>query len=230
MNSDAASSFSSLMHLLGVGFCHPVPEFHARLEDGSYQAVLSRLFGAGLGIDASIADLGIGFAQLEADYIHWFDVGDQGRPLLSLHAADYDELLGGRPRPEFLLDYVTLYRHFGLRARDDGEDNELPDHLVCQLEFLAWLAHLEVRSSKPGFVSGYRHAQSDFLERRLLPFLQTLSAKLQDAARCSEAMRLYAILARTACDAGAGRLVELRTHGHNDTDSRPLHPAAGRLA
>jgi TorA maturation chaperone TorD len=50
---------------------------------------------------------------------------------------------------------------------------------VCQLEFLAWLAHLEAEAGEDGDARrGYQRAQRDFLQRHLKPFLALLVEKL----------------------------------------------------
>ncbi len=112
------------------------------------------------------------------------------RPIVSLNSADYDELLSGNDRPTFLLRYSQWYRHFGLRIAED--DNLLPDHLVCQLEFLAWLAQLEYRTEAgPELQRGYRKAQQDFIERELLPLLPLLQRALGHEAQASETANYF---------------------------------------
>ena len=90
------------------------------------------------------------------------------------------QLLDGRPRPEVLLEHTRFYRHFGLKVRGHGEDNELPDHLCCQLEAMAWLGELEARTrreAKP--TEGLERAQADFLDKLLIPFLDQFVPTLE---------------------------------------------------
>ncbi len=171
---------SRLFQLMALGFGHPLEEFHRVQVEGGYdRALLDAAAGAGVRWSAP-ADPSLNFADFEADYIRLFRVGRRGRPVVPLNAGDHDALSQDQGRPEFLLQYSDWYRHFGLKIDQDGEANELPDHLVCQLEFMAWLAHLEDGShEKPSLQAGYRRAQQDFLCRHLLPFLEVLVAALQ---------------------------------------------------
>ena len=85
-----------------------------------------------------------------------------------------------RPRPEVLLEHTRFYRHFGLKVRGHGEDNELPDHLCCQLEAMAWLGELEARTRREARpTEGFERAQADFLDKLLIPFLDQFVPTLE---------------------------------------------------
>ena len=129
---------------------------------------------------ASLVPAGITFSDFEADYITLFAVGDGGRPQAPLAAGDYPALLDGKTRPELLLDHVNWYKHFGLSPRDHAD--LLPDHVVCQLEFLSWLMHLEQTAADTTLGDGYRRAQADFSERHLRPLMQCVHQRLQPEA------------------------------------------------
>ena len=89
------------------------------------------------------------------------------------NAANYKELLGSGSHPEFLLEYNGWNSLFALKTNEDDHANELPDHIVCQFEFLAWLAHLEADcADRPELQQGYQAAQRDFCQRHLLPLLE----------------------------------------------------------
>ena len=109
------------------------------------------------------------------------------------------QLLDGRPRPEVLLDHVRFYRHFGLKVRGHGEDNELPDHLCCQLEAMAWLGELEARARRehgPG--GGIERAQADFLDKLLIPFLDRFVPTLELEISSRGGDPLFAVLGGAA--------------------------------
>lgn len=206
--SHTASHRSRLYQLLALGFAHPVEEFHGLLIDGSY--------GQALGATSTVAGSAVAprslvlrsFAEYEAGYITLFQMGTRGKPMVSLNAGDYPTLNGDASRPEFLLRYADWYRHFGLRA-DTGEDaNELPDHLVCQLEFLAWLSHLETQAAENDEAShGYRRAQHDFIERHLEPFLSLLAENLQRQQQGDPVAEFfYALVTDAALISAAARL------------------------
>ena len=177
---ETSNSRSRLFQLTALGFTHPVPAFHSVLTDGSYTGALA----------SAAASVNSGgrftyredrdFANFEADYIHLFQMGRGGKPIVPLTAGDHEEIAHGQGRPEFMLKYSAWYRHFGLKTNTDDNANELPDHLACQLEFMAWLAHLEESNlNEPQLRQGYQLAQRDFLVRHLQPFLELLTNELQ---------------------------------------------------
>ncbi|MFB3077126.1 MAG: molecular chaperone TorD family protein [Lysobacterales bacterium] len=183
---DNAAARSQLFQLLALGFVHPVAECHQLMVNGNYPLALARASQAAYGIDTEIGQPQNQFADFEAAYIDLFQVGKRGQPVVHLSAGDYKELLGSGSRPEFLLEYSGCYRHFGLKTNEDDQANELPDHIVCQLEFLAWLSHLEQSSAdKPDLQRGYQCAQRDFCERHLQQFLELLVTALQKENRKS---------------------------------------------
>lgn len=178
--SNTAQARAQLFQLLALGFVHPVKEFHRLLDNGSYTAALTRAVHAAAGVDAVIGYTQVTYEDFEADYINLFQVGKRGQPIIHLNAGDYPKLLGSGSRPEFLLEYSGWYRHFGLKTNEDEQANELPDNLVCQLEFLAWLAHLEQSAmDKPELQRGYQCGQRDFCQRHLYPMLELLVTALK---------------------------------------------------
>ncbi len=177
---DTASARSRLLQLLALAFCHPSEEFHRLLQDGSYAQALAGSVDDAQGNDLPLFAHPDRFEDFESGYIELFQMGRRGKPLVSLNAGDHDALNTETSRPEFLLRYSDWYRHFGLKTDEREDANQLPDHLVCQLEFLSWLAHLEdVASSDADLQVGYRRAQRDFIQRHLLPFLDILVKQLQ---------------------------------------------------
>ena len=212
MPSSSAQTRSQLMQLLGMGLAHPVPDFHRHLQEGSYQASLAELMEALFDASVSLSGQRVEFVDLEADYIRLFQVGNRGRPIVSRHAGDYDELLGDRSRPVFMLDYVSWYKHFGIKVRQDEQENELPDHLVCQFEFLAWLAHLEAGAvDRPELKIGYQRAQRDFLQRHLIPMVELMVPALQREAAINGTMAFFGELCSVALDASTQILHELES-------------------
>ncbi len=169
--SERAHARSRLFQLLAFGFGHPKAENAQILLGDEYPTLLYEITEVlyGEGITVNVAD--IQFDAFENQYVDLFQVGNAGRPVVCLHAGDYDTVLDGQPRPELLLEYSNWYKHFGLKVKQDDETNELPDHIVCQFEFLAWLAQLQAEAI-PGseLDSGYLMAQRDFIQRQINPF------------------------------------------------------------
>ncbi len=209
--ASTAADRSQMFQLLALGFVHPVVELHETLIDGSYQKRLSEIASDVFHFDAELDNVSIDFSDYEARYIRAFQVGKRGRPQINLNAGDYSTLLDGGSRPEFLLDHSAWYKHFGLKINEDELANELPDHLVCQLEFMAWLSHLEIADSEASdeliVKRGYQSAQRDFCERHLLPFLTLLVESSEQKKH--QLLPLFKQLATLALDVSQGITAEL---------------------
>jgi DMSO reductase family type II enzyme chaperone len=210
--SDTAKARSRLCQLLALGFTHPVEAFHRVLVDGSYsQALLAASAGARCSGQFAHQEMR-GFTDFEADYIYLFQLGRGGKPVVPLNAGDHDEIAQGQGRPGFLLEYSGWYRHFGLKINADDNANELPDHLACQLEFMAWLAHLEESAGgAPELQQGYRRAQRDFLQRHMQPFFEVLTSQLQHKSRQPRINPFYLALAAYALEVNDSVLAQLDT-------------------
>ena len=117
-----------------------------------------------------------------------------------------------------LLEHTRFYRHFGLKVRGHGEDNELPDHLCCQLEAMAWLGELEARARRENrLAAGLERAQADFLDRLLLPFLEQFVPTLELELSRKGGDPLFAAL--------AGATASLATwHAHEVGAALPAPP------
>ncbi len=182
VRKDRALRRCELLTLLSKGFSHPETDFFKYVAGGEYQESIESayegLFGQPRSLPKAISD----FPDYEACYIELFQTGKKGAPMVGLHAGDYNELLDGQPRPEFMLEYSQWYRHFGLRVRQDNPAHDLPDHVVCQLQFLAWLAQLEANAI-PGSEQqiGYQRAQRDFIDRHVRQFVGQIAYGLLSA-------------------------------------------------
>lgn len=109
-------------------------------------------------------------ATSNAAFLTAFDpaVSDQA---CSLYEGSY----GTRERTALFEELVRWYDLFGL-SREEQAD--LPDHISVQLEFMHFLTFLEGRHAKDQETRrSLRKAQSDFLERHLIPF----SARIHEA-------------------------------------------------
>ena len=232
--NETAKARSQLFQLLALGFAHPDKAFHRLLVDGSYtQALLQAAASAGYAGQFAHREAS-DFADFEADYIHLFQLGHRGKPFVALTAGDHKEIAQEQGRPEFLLQYTAWYRHFGVKINEDENANELPDHLTCQLEFMAWLAHLEDNTEHDApLVQGYQRAQVDFLQRHLLPFMETLVMELQQHTGNAPCTVFHLSLAGWALEATDTLLAQLEstlaTINPSDTDGEPDQIAAVNL-
>ena len=231
---ETSNSRSRLFQLTALGFTHPVPAFHSVLADGSYTAALgSAAAGAHSSARFTYREPRE-FSDFEADYIHLFQMGRGGKPIVPLTAGDHDEVAQGQGRPEFMLKYSAWYRHFGLKINTDDNANELPDHLACQLEFMAWLAHLEESNlDEPQLQLGYQRAQRDFLVQHLQPFLELLTSELQGRDGQSRINPFYLSLVAYTLEVNDSMLaqleVQLADSDRIDTSDNPEQIAAVNL-
>jgi DMSO reductase family type II enzyme chaperone len=152
---DAASLTNGYLALAQI-FSYPNP--------GAWQRLTER----GL-VDPSLAQ-----KDLETQYLAAFEVG-QGRAAVPLFEGMHRGDLG---REGILEDLLRFYEYFGVRLNESNL--EYPDHLVTELEFVAWLclqaqaAEREGRDAAP-----FRRAARDFLDRHLAAWLPTFRRKLE---------------------------------------------------
>ncbi len=163
--------------LFALGFSHPSKEMFNTLVSGEYEHSLVATSGRVVDSDLRVNSVALNtnYVSFESEYIRIFHTGHHGQPIVGLNASDHPGLLDGESRPDFLLHYSAWYRHFGLKTATDDYNNELPDHITCQLELLAWLAHLEHKAAgERAQRQAYILAQRDVLDKLLYPFLEAL--------------------------------------------------------
>ena len=92
---------------------------------------------------------------------------------VSLHASAHLE----RDQTDLYQELIRWYDHFGLKRRDGGE---LPDHLSVMLEFLQFTTAQEHANAKDAAaVTSLHNAQRDFIERHVMPLVDTVIGKLE---------------------------------------------------
>jgi DMSO reductase family type II enzyme chaperone len=103
--------------------------------------------------------------ELRSLYINLFEAGlPQPRcPLLE------SAWILNRPAGEVVLENKLYYQNFGLEI----DPRAAPDHLLTQLEFLAWLDHCEAAGNRD--VESIRRARREFLERRVAHWIGSLA-------------------------------------------------------
>ena len=204
-----------LFQLLAMAFSHPTSEFHGRILDGSFAEITGACYKNLFGQQTVTLNFDLPFVDFEAQYIELFATGQKGRPAVGLHAGDHGELLDGQSRPKFMLDYVSWYKHFGVKPRVEPGESELPDHLTCQLEFMALLAHLEfcAEPESPACL-GYQAAQRDFLERHLFPFCELITLMLTRETEVRETHQFFVHISKLTHDLCQSSLHEFRSCLH----------------
>jgi DMSO reductase family type II enzyme chaperone len=127
-----------------------------------------RLSGAGL-VDPSLTQ-----EDLEAEYLAAFEMGRDSPPVTlfeGMHRGD----LG---RDGILEDLLRFYEFFDVKLSES--DREFPDHLVTELEFLAWLSMQEEAAERAGRdAEPFRKAEKDFLARHLCAWLPVFRQRLE---------------------------------------------------
>lgn len=112
--------------------------------------------------------------ELESYYIATFDtrMGGTGCSL-------YEGMLRKEEgREGIMMELLRFYEHFDIKLND--KERDFPDHLVTELEFMAFLSQKENDALERGKdANPYRNAQRDFLERHLNKLVQPLNEKIR---------------------------------------------------
>lgn len=183
-----AATRSALYALFAFMFTYPDADWVAATRAGEVAQRMAALCAA-LAADpallpdgAALADAGNADDDLAVEYTRLFDTGP-----ISLHGGHHHGT-----RMQVMEEVLRFYEHFGLAP--DPRSNELPDHLVSELEFMHFLCHREAVAPASG-ASPYRRAQRDYLARQLGRWAPQLHARLVEQHALpyfSEAARLLA--------------------------------------
>ena len=111
--------------------------------------------------------------EREAEYLAAFELG---REVPSV--SPYEGFCRpGEGREGILEDILRFYEYFDVRLRKENRD--YPDHLVSELEFMAFLASREAGALAEGAdPESFRRAQRDFLERHLALWAPEFAGRL----------------------------------------------------
>ncbi|MBW2245567.1 MAG: molecular chaperone TorD family protein [Deltaproteobacteria bacterium] len=110
--------------------------------------------------------------DLAVEYTRLFDVGASGPP-----CPLYGGLYGGA-RMKNMEEAVRFYNHFGLKLSE--AEQELPDHLTTELEFMHFLAFEEASALTQGTdASAFQRAQRDFVSRHPGRWVPALRKRLE---------------------------------------------------
>ena len=137
--------------------------------------------------------------EIEVEFVRLFESGPGGPPCPLVEGAWRED------RKVVLKELILFYNHFGLSYAEGAQD-ERPDHICLEMEFLHYLTFKEVQAMQAGSdPSSYRRAQRDFLERHPLCWMQKASERLEkiygrlteDA--CGEVIVFYCELVKLTC-------------------------------
>ncbi|HEY8710415.1 MAG TPA: molecular chaperone TorD family protein [Burkholderiaceae bacterium] len=112
---------------------------------------------------------------LEAEYMAAFEVGGGSSPVPlfeGMHRGDMG-------RDGILEDLLRFYEFFDAKLSET--DREYPDHLVTELEFVAWLCLQEDAAESCGRdAEPFRRAARDFIQRHLGAWLPAFCRRLEE--------------------------------------------------
>jgi len=166
-------SRSRLYKLLALGFGFPGKELQA--AQAELREIAATLYPD---LDPGERDADLLAARIESLYINVIDGHDQKQA-----CRPYETAWRSGDRSMQQWEVQQFYTLFGLEP--DKAINELPDHIVNELEFMHFLSHQAVEASR-GLLGNsdskwwYVHAQKDFLERHLLQWIPKYCAALQE--------------------------------------------------
>lgn len=125
-------------------------------------------------VEHGLIDPALGQEVLAADYLATFELG-RGRSSVPLFEGMHR---GDAGREGILQDLLRFYEFFDVQLSET--DRDYPDHLVTELEFLAWLCQQE-RAAVQGErdAEPFRRAARDFLTRHLAAWLPEFCRKLE---------------------------------------------------
>ena len=125
-------------------------------------------------VEHRLIDPSLGQEVLEADYLAAFELG-RGKSPVPLFEGMHR---GDQGREGVLEDLLRFYEFFDVKLSET--DREYPDHLVTELEFLAWLCMREQAAQREGRdAEPFRRAARDFLARHLATWLPEFRRKLE---------------------------------------------------
>src|SRR3989337_413557 len=175
--ADSLPSVSQVYLFLGRCFSYPSEEFYTLMKDGRTGEEL-RAMVEGLPFAVNFTGIPVPSLpreELESEYISAFDIAFGPSLPCPLHESDHRDDVSSMDITEELLRF---YEHFQVKLSD--KERDYPDHLVVELEFMAYLAKKEADAGKRGNdPAPYRRAQVDFLERHLDKWVPKLDEKIQ---------------------------------------------------
>ena len=175
--ADSLPSVSQVYLFLGKCFSYPTQEFYQLTQDeGTGEEVRAMVEALPFDVNfKGIPSPGLPQEDFESEYISAFDIAVGPSHPCTLHESDYRDDVSSTDITEELLRF---YEHFQVKLSD--KERDYPDHLVVELEFMAYLAKKEADAGKRGNdPAPYRRAQADFLGRHLDKWVPKLDEKIQ---------------------------------------------------
>lgn len=198
---------SRLYSALAEVFRYPDGPFRRQAKEGEVAGVFASLTEAlpyPFGLEASESEAlripaRVKEEDLEVEFVRLFEAGPGGPPCPLVEGAWRED------RKVVLKELILFYNHFGLSYAEGAQD-ERPDHICLEMEFLHYLTFKEVQALQTGAdPSSYRLAQRDFLERHPRSWMGKVSERLERICErisedvCRDAIAFYQQLVNLAC-------------------------------
>lgn len=169
-----------LYNLLSVALEYPDDLFIESVATGNFQARLLQLAGVVCSREKTplLDALGSydGCDDITVEYNRLFEVGESTKAACPLAGGLYSD-----NRLDVMEEVVRFYNFFGLTTTFE-DNNELPDSLSAELEFLGYLSGKEAELASEGKeTTPYRIAQRDFISRHPGKWLPQLLRKMRKA-------------------------------------------------
>lgn len=181
----ALSARIDMYAILADIFRYPDPMSRLYVRSGEFKTNLLRIAGNlpyALDIDdQETRDLvyhrGLKDEDVEIEFIRLFEAGPGTPPCPLLEGIHLKQEDG---RKSIFKDLILFYNHFGL-SYAEGSSEDRADHLVYELEFLHYLAFLELTALQRGRdTAPLRRAQKDFLERHPAKWTGLIAARVKE--------------------------------------------------
>lgn len=202
-----AANRSRLYSIFAEVFRYPDGPFRRQAKDGELLEAFESLVGElpypfaleeedrqALRLPGSVAE-----EDLEVEFVRLFESGPGGPPCPLVEGAWRED------RKVVMKELILFYNHFGLSYAEGAQD-ERPDHVCLEMEFLHYLTFKELQAVQTGAdPSSYRRAERDFLERHPLAWMGKALARLEEILErlpedaCREAVAFYRGLVKLAC-------------------------------
>ena len=206
-----AGSFTSrergqIYHFLELALAHPGEGGHEYFGEAGTEQEFLQVYGVEVQADQALADKGraaakrffaglrgMSYEQVEGAYIGLFTNNYPHLP-----CPPYGSLftaIDSEKRLEEMLAIKEFYQSHGVDIADSFDD--LPDHLCVELEFMQLLCFREREAADARdqeLLTGVRKAETEFLDKFLLPF----ATRLADLAVGSAADNPYSSLLEAA--------------------------------
>ena len=202
-----AGNRSRLYSIFVEGYRYPEESFRRQAKQGELVQALEALTAElpypfaledserkGLALHGWVED-----EEIEVEFVRLFESGPGGPPCALVEGAWRED------RKVVLKELILFYNHFGLSYAEGAQD-ERPDHICLEMEFLHYLTFKEIQAMQTGAdPSGYRRAQRDFLERHPLAWMEKVSERLEKIYErlpedaCREAIVFYRELVKLTC-------------------------------